>query len=65
MFDYELKKSYSIRIRSTDQGGLYKEKMFTIGVINVSELAALDRVFASLGEDVELICTPASPAEMS
>jgi len=39
VFDYELmtKKSYSIRIRSTDQGGLYKEKMFTIGVTDVND----------------------------
>ncbi|MCX5684958.1 MAG: SMP-30/gluconolactonase/LRE family protein, partial [Planctomycetota bacterium] len=36
-FDYETKTSYSIRIRSTDQGGLYTEKAFTISVTNVNE----------------------------
>jgi len=36
-FDYETKSSYSIRVRTTDQGGLYYEKAFTISVINVNE----------------------------
>ena len=36
-FDYETKNSYSIRVRSTDQGGLYTEKVFTISVTNVNE----------------------------
>ncbi len=31
------KNSYSIRIRSTDQGSLYTEKAFTINVTNVNE----------------------------
>ena len=37
VFDYETKSSYSIRVRSTDQGGLYTEKQFTITVNNVAE----------------------------
>ena len=37
VFDYETKSSYSIRIRSTDQGGLYFEKQFTITVNDVAE----------------------------
>jgi mRNA-degrading endonuclease HigB of HigAB toxin-antitoxin module len=37
VFDYETKSSYSIRVRSTDQGGLYTEKQFTISVNNVAE----------------------------
>jgi hypothetical protein len=37
VFDYETKNSYSIRVRSTDQGGLYFEKAFTITVTNVNE----------------------------
>ena len=45
VFDYEVKKSYSIRIRSTDQGGLSKDKMFTIEVTPSGELAAVDQVF--------------------
>jgi hypothetical protein len=31
-FDYETKNTYSICVRSTDQGGLYCEKAFTITV---------------------------------
>jgi len=36
-FDFETKSSYSIRIRSTDQGGLFTERTFTITVININE----------------------------
>ena len=37
-FDYESKSSYSIRVRSTDQGSLWTEKAFTITVTNVNEM---------------------------
>lgn len=37
VFNYETKTSYSIRVRSTDQGGLYTEKTFTISVTDVYE----------------------------
>ena len=37
-FDYEAKNSYSIRVRTTDQGGLSFEKTFTISVLNVAEV---------------------------
>jgi hypothetical protein len=37
VFDYETKSSYTIRIRSTDQGGLWIEKQFTIRVTDVNE----------------------------
>jgi hypothetical protein len=37
LFDYETKNSYSIRVRSTDQGGLYYEKPFTITITDVAE----------------------------
>ncbi len=36
-FDFETKSSYMIRVRSTDQGGLFTEKTFTISVTNVNE----------------------------
>ena len=36
-FDFETKSSYSIRVRSTDQGNLTFEKVFTITVTNVNE----------------------------
>jgi len=38
-FDYETKNSYSIRVRTTDQGGLSYDKQFTITVLDVNEAA--------------------------
>ncbi len=37
VFDFETKNSYSIRVRTTDQDGLFVEKQLTIGVTNVNE----------------------------
>ena len=39
IFNFEAKSSYSIRVRTTDQGGLWFEKTFTISVLNVAEVA--------------------------
>jgi hypothetical protein len=39
IFNYEVKNSYSIRVRSTDAGTLWTEKDFTITVTNVTEPA--------------------------
>jgi subtilisin-like proprotein convertase family protein len=36
-FNYEVKPSYSIKIRSTDQGALFFEKTLTVSVNNVNE----------------------------
>lgn len=36
-FDYEAQNSYSIRVRSTDNGGLWFEKVLTISVTDVNE----------------------------
>jgi gliding motility-associated-like protein len=36
-FDFETKSSYSVRVRTTDTGGLSFEKVFTITVTNVNE----------------------------
>ncbi|MDQ3704975.1 MAG: cadherin repeat domain-containing protein [Chloroflexota bacterium] len=36
-FNFEAKSSYSVRVRSTDAGGLNTEKAFTISVTNVNE----------------------------
>jgi len=36
-FDFETKNSYDIRVRTTDQGGLFFEKQLTINVTNVNE----------------------------
>ena len=40
-FDYETKNSYSIRIKTTDQGGLSFEKQLTIGVTDVNEVPVI------------------------
>ena len=45
IFNYEFGNSYSIRIRTTDQGGLFFEKVFTITILNVNEAPVL----ASIG----------------
>jgi Ca2+-binding RTX toxin-like protein len=37
IFDFETKNSYSIRVRTTDQGGLTFEKQLTVGVTNINE----------------------------
>ena len=39
-FDYEVKNSYSIRVRATDSGGLTYEQAFTITVTNINEAPA-------------------------
>ncbi len=38
--DYESKGSYSVRVRTTDQGGLTYEKAFTVTINNVNETPA-------------------------
>ena len=50
-FDYETKSSYSIRVRSTDQGGLWTEKVFTITVTNVNESPVISDQTFSVPED--------------
>jgi autotransporter-associated beta strand protein len=35
--DFETKSSYSVRVRSKDQGGLFFEKTFTIAIVDVNE----------------------------
>ncbi len=37
IFDYETKNSYSSHVRTTDQGGLWYEKVFTISVTDLPE----------------------------
>ena len=41
VFNFETKNSYSIRVKTTDQGGLSFEKQLTIGVSNVNETPTL------------------------
>ena len=38
VFDFETQSSYSIRVRSTDSGGLFVEKAFTITINDVNEM---------------------------
>jgi formylglycine-generating enzyme required for sulfatase activity len=37
-FDFETKASYALRVRTTDAGGLFTEKAFTITVTNVDDV---------------------------
>ena len=41
-FDFETKSSYSVRIRTTDQGGLFYEEAVTITVTNVNEAPTIN-----------------------
>ncbi|MBL8810286.1 MAG: cadherin domain-containing protein, partial [Planctomycetaceae bacterium] len=41
-FNYELKNSYSIRVRATDHAGLTVDQVFTISVQDVTELGGID-----------------------
>lgn len=40
-FDFETKSSYSVRVKTTDAGGLSFEKVFTVTVTNVNETPIL------------------------
>lgn len=53
-FDYETQDSYSIRIRSTDQGGLSVEKSFNITVIDVANTANEDSYTAHRGDVISI-----------
>jgi uncharacterized repeat protein (TIGR02543 family) len=41
IFDYETKNSYSLRVRTTDQGGLFFEKQFAITITDAVEAFSL------------------------
>jgi hypothetical protein len=45
VFDYESQNSYSVRIRTTDQGNLFFEKVFTITITPVNENPILNGDF--------------------
>ncbi|MFN6158367.1 MAG: DUF4347 domain-containing protein [Dolichospermum sp.] len=57
VFDFEAKNSYSIRVRTTDQGGLFFEKQLTIGVTDLNDNDSFtttgqqDIIDADYGED--------------
>jgi VCBS repeat-containing protein len=50
-FDFEAKNVYTIRVRSTGQGGLFVEKVFTISVSNVNEAPVAVNASLSTDED--------------
>ena len=50
--DFETKSSYTVRVRSTDQGGLFTEKVFVISVVDINETpTALDISSTSILEN--------------
>ena len=53
-FDYETKKLYSIRVRSTDSGGQWLEKAFTIEVLDVNEPPVAVNDAATTAEDTPI-----------
>jgi hypothetical protein len=48
LFDYESRNSYSVRVRSTDQGGLFFEKVFTVVVRDNVEVEAFNDSFNAM-----------------
>jgi len=56
-FNYEAQNSYSVRVRSTDQGGLFVEKAFVIAVTDVNEppsLAAISDLTTGAGVSLSI-----------
>ena len=56
-FDYEMKDTYTIRVRSTDQGGLSVEKAFTISILDVNEAPLAYDQSVSTDQDTSLEIT--------
>ncbi|QNP30989.1 cadherin domain-containing protein [Cylindrospermopsis curvispora] len=54
-FDFETKNSYSIRVRSTDQGGQFFEKQLTINVTNENEPPVFSAVSFPVRENSKLV----------
>ncbi len=59
VFDYETKSSYTIRVRATDAGSLYVEKIFAITVTDVNDAPTATGDNYSTNEDTML--TVAAP----
>jgi hypothetical protein len=55
--DFETQNSYSIRVRTTDQGGLFFEKTLAIGINNINEVQGTDGsdvlVASSILDDIQ------------
>ena len=60
--DYETKNVLTVRVRSTDQGGLSVEQILTIFVNNVNEAPTLDRKSTRLNSSHEWISRMPSSA---
>ena len=57
-FDFEVKNAYSIRVRSTDSGGLWYEKSFTINVTNVDDVPLLYEIESTTLSAIGPLTTP-------
>jgi hypothetical protein len=57
VFDYETKDSYSVRIRVTDQGGLWYEESFVITILDVNDAPVANDQTVSTPEDTALAIT--------
>ena len=57
VFDYESKNSYTVRIRTTDQGDLWFEKSFVITILNVNDAPVADNQTVTTPEDTALAIT--------
>jgi Ca2+-binding RTX toxin-like protein len=57
VFNFETKNSYSIRVRTTDQDGLFVEKQLTIGVTNVNDDVQSSTSYTLNSSQLDLILT--------
>ena len=57
VFDYETKDSYTIRIRSTDQGGLWYEESFVITILDINDAPIANDQSVTTPEDTALAIT--------
>lgn len=56
-FNYEVQDQYSIRLRSTDQGGLFVEETFTISITDVNDPPVADAQVVYTDEETPLAIT--------
>ncbi|MBW4565401.1 MAG: DUF4347 domain-containing protein [Mojavia pulchra JT2-VF2] len=61
--DYETKKSYSIRVRTTDQGGLSYEEVLTINVNNLNEAPVVSASSGNTFKITSLLATGVNAIE--
>ena len=61
-FDFETDSSYTVRVRSTDAGGLFFEKAFAITVTNVNDAPSGTDKTLTVSEDAAHISRPPTSA---